>query len=257
MNTKPVEELSKHTRQQYTCARKSFEDAMHKKVEKATQQDIESWLHILRMRGCAGNTCRAYLAIVLRISGLRYTLPPKEKVTRHLSDDEIKKLLAASKGNYSWLASLLIAGPEVLAWKWGWLYDAKHALPMSAYFVIVAEAQRRKMDTFPFNYYGRPAHWVNPNAMNPAESIWNIAPHEINRRLKGIARTAGISDVNMNITTMRYAHESLLERHGHADKAAKALGIDPAKETQNPPAPKADPRLHGIGRRSNFSMKSA
>ena len=254
---KAPDQLSKRTKQQYACARKSFEDVLHKKVEKATQHDVETWLHALRMRGCKGNTCRAYLAIIRNITGLAQTLPPKEQVKRNLSDADIKQMLAVARKNYSWLASMLIAGPDVFNWQWSWLYDAKHYTPISMYTVVVAEAQRRGYETFPFQYYGHLVHWIVPNGFNPLDRIWNLEPHEINRRLKGIAKAAGLSEENMNMTTIRYAHERLLARYGHADKAAKAIGIEPTKEPQTQLTPKVDPRLHGVGRRSNLSIQTA
>jgi len=239
--------------------RKSFQSVIGKQPENATMQDIDLWQRSLLTSGLKLNTCRTYLYTIKKLAEpvLNGTQLPKCDVVskRILSEEEIKHMLSVvTVKDYSWLASMLLTGPEIITWKWGWLYDAKHILPIEVYSIIVAEATRRGYSTFPFQYWAFEAHWVTN--YNPADLIWDISQHEINRRLKGVAVKAGIGSLNMNVTTIKYAHQQLISRYANADKVSKALGIGPAKPEYKPAIARLDTRLHGIGRRSPL-IKSA
>lgn len=238
------------------CARSSFEKTIGKQVMHATEADLVLWLHSLRAEGYAINTCRTYLSLVRQMTHLKNEAPlPKREQTekRTLSDDEIKNLLsAAGEKDYAWVAAMLLCGPDVLAWRFQDLYTYIRIVPMALYDLVVADAERRGFSLTPIPYRGRlDAHWIN--GWHEGELIWTLDFHKANRQLKRAAGKAGIGTRNMNVTTMRYTHERLMKRYHNADRAAKALGIEP---TQPKPARKASPQLHGMGRRS-FSIKTA
>ncbi len=237
-------------------AKESFEAIMEMKLQDAQPRHIESWMSALRERGLAIATCRTYLSHIrqeLRERAAKVKAPAREiKSRREITLTEIKTMLSVVKPvNREWFACLLLAGPEVLDYEWGWLYDAKHVVPFAAYKLIVEVAKRRGYNTFQMNYYGHEdAHWVG--GFNPRENIFQMDSHEVNRRLKSIARSAGMGTSDINVTTLKHAHIRLIEKYQDADKAAKALGIDTEKKPAEKPERK-NWQLHGIGRRSSAS----
>lgn len=250
--TIPKEEKEKKLSE---SAIKSFESASGKKVYNATSQDLELWLKHLRHEGIAVNICRTYLSLV---RGLVQADAPKREQTvkRILSVEEIKFLLGtASAKDYTWLAVSLIAGIEALGWTWGTIYDGNFIIPMEAYLLLVAEAKAHGRGTFPLPYRGEEnSEWVEGYERNAR--IWDMAQHEINRRLKALAKRAGIGTANMNITTLRYTHRQLAETYPTPEKTVKALGIRLTAPAPKP-AQRKEPRLYGIGRRSPAFIERA
>jgi hypothetical protein len=238
------------------AAIKSFESATGKKVYHATSQDLEAWMHLLRANGVATNTCRTYLSLVKQLVAAEAEAPKREPtVKRILTVEEIKFLLhVATAKDYTWLAVCLIAGPEALDWKWDTLYNANFIIPLEAYLLIVDEAKARGYKTFDFPFRGvENAHWVEGYERNAR--IWEMTQHETNRRLKALARRAGIGAANMNITTLRYTQRQLAETYPTPEKTLKALGVEPGKPEPKPK--RKEPRLYGIGRRSPAFIERA
>lgn len=170
----------------------SFERATGKKIADATSQDMEAWMHKLRADGMAINSCRAYLSVIKNMAAelAAAELPRRAQTAkRTLSAEEARHLLAvATEKDYAWLAVCLLAGVEALNWTWGNLYDPTRIIPMEAYLVVVDEARRRGYQTFPFAYHNNPnAHWVAHYERD--ELVCGLTQHEINRRLKSLART--------------------------------------------------------------------
>jgi hypothetical protein len=235
-----------------TLARKSFERATGKTICDATTQDVEAWMHKLRKDGLSTNTCRTYLSLVKQMISVEAQSPKRMPTAKRiLTEDEIKHLLGiAPEKDYAWLAVALLSGPEAIeSWTWGRLYDPQSIVAIESYLVIVEEAKRRGYRTYPLPYRGQlNAHWIGDYQCDGL--IWDMSQHEINRRLKGIARKAGIGADNMNITTLRYTYQQLATRYFDTKQTAKALGIRFGTEPIESQKPKRDSRLYSIGRRS-------
>lgn len=244
-----VKEYTAATLKAIKQARSNFERSTGKTIANATSQDIEAWMMRLRDMGMAVNTCRTYLSLVKKLVDIEAQAPKRAPtVKRVLSEEEALRLLSVSpEKDRSWLAVSLLVGPECMGWTWGRLYEAESIIALDAYFVIVEEAQRRGMATFENPYRGNlQAHWVGGYDRN--ELIWDVPQHEINRRLKGMARRAGIGAAHINSTALRYTHQALVRRYGNAAKISKALGVQVVPGIAKPV--RKDSRLYGIGRRS-------
>lgn len=230
-----------------TCAINSFERTTGIKLKNATLRDIEEWNRALRENGMKDNTIASYRSMVSRLI-IAQLQPRKTGVPCPLSEKQIKSMLGvAPETDRAWLAVALLAGPAATRWTWGNLYEGERAVPLSAYRILIDEALRRKMKTFPCPYRGDDdARWVNSRR----EPIWNLTQQQITSRLKNIARKAGIG-ISMNLATLGNIHQQLMERHETADKIAKALGIDPAKVAPKP-KPKHSIGLIGSGRSPAF-----
>jgi hypothetical protein len=253
----PIVQYKSSTLKLIELARKSFERATGKTIDSATAQDVEAWMHKMRHDGLSTNTCRTYLSLVKQLIAVEAQSPKRAPtVKRILNDDEIKHLLGiAPEKDYAWLAVALLSGPEAVGWTWGRLYCPESIVPMETYLVIVEEARRRGYPTWPSPYRGRnDVHWIGN--YQPEGNIWSMSQHEINRRLKSIARKAGIGSENMNITTLRYTHEKLLARYFDTKKISKALEIRLGAESTEQ-KPKRDSRLYSIGRRSPAFIERA
>ena len=240
-----------------SLARKSFERATGKTICDATTQDLEAWMHKMRKDGLSINTCRTYLSLVKQMISVEAQSPKRMPTAKRiLTEDEIKLLLGiAPAKDYAWLAVALLSGPEAIeSWTWGRLYDPQSIIAIESYLVCVEEGRRRGYKTAPIPYRGlMNAHWVVD--YNDC-LIWTMSQHEINRRLKGIARKAGIGADNMNITTLRYTYQQLATRYFDTKQTAKALGIRLGAETTEQ-KPKRDARLYSIGRRSPAFIERA
>lgn len=240
-------------------ARKSFETITGKSVTNATVKDIEQWLNTLRNMGRSVNTCRTYLSFVKQLSDKEADMPARENTQRReLSDAEIKTLYALSPSyNRSLAIALILCGSEVLTWTWRMLTDLDLEISIPAKLFLVAEAGRRGKETNSLLSITQAAHWVNGN--DPDEFIFPHDNHEVNRRLKSTARKAGIQDEGMNITAIKYTRRRLFSQYRNMEAAANSLGIEPGLHAVRRHVKKADPRLHGIGRRSNVLsvMKTA
>lgn len=240
----PIENKS-NTRKTIDVARKSFEGITGRKVRSATIADIEMWMNSLREMGRSASTCRTYLSLVKQLAGLQVAMPKRGKVeSRTFTKDEAEKMLSAAKpNNYALVAGLFLCGPDVLTFTWFDVADLLSSLTLEAKMVLINEAKRRGHDTRALLPSGGLFHFVNGPDMG--EIIFPQSAHEINRRLKSIARKAGIGDVNVNITAMKNTWKS-------GGKIA-SLSAVASKEVVSK---RKDTRLHGIGRRSVF-MPSA
>lgn len=233
------------TRKTIETARKSFEGIIGKKVKSATVTDVEQWMNTLREMGRSISTCRTYLSLVKQLAGLQVEMPKRGKVeSRTFTKDEAEKLLSASKpNNYALVAGLLLCGPDVLTFTWFDAADLLSSITLDAKMVLINEAKRRGHDTRALLPSGGLFHFVNGPDME--EIIFPQSAHEINRRLKSIARKAGIGDVNVNITAMKNTWKSGVKIESLSTVVSTEVVIK-----------RKDTRLHGIGRRSAF-MPSA
>jgi len=209
---------------------RSFESATGKKPQNATAQDLNAWAAHLSHSGVPIATCRKYHTLILRLAAAKREPTAK----RILSVDEIKFMKhVATQEDYAWLVVCLLAGTECLAWTWGTLYNPNVIIPMNAYLLIVDEAQRRGMGTFEYPYRGKEdALWLvdyNPNAR-----IWDLPKHEITRRLKNIAKRAGIAAANMSLATLDDTHKYFAETNGSAEKTAKMIGVRNGSKSNKP-----------------------
>jgi len=240
------------TRKNIKNARRSFESITGKKVKGATVADIEQWLHSLRSMGRAVSTCRTYLSFVNGLAGLKVGLPQRTQPqqSRILSDVEIKSMLSIVKPDfYALLASLLLNSPSVLDWKWGMLADLTLDTSIAARILLINEASRRGYVANALLSIWTTVHWINGVELD--EAIFPQSPHDINRRLKSLARKAGIGEKNINLTAFKNTHKRLLAEYKDAERIAKVLGIVvTAHQNAVLPAKRSDYRLNGIGRRT-------
>ena len=254
----PIVNYKSSTLKSIELARKSFERSTGKTICNATSQDIEAWMHKIRRDGLSINTCRTYLSLVKQMISVEAQSPKREPTAKRiLSEDEIKYLLGiAPEKDYAWLAVALLSGPEAVeSWTWSKLYDPQSIVAIESYLVCVEEGKRRGYRTAPIPYRGLiNAHWVID--YNDC-LIWTMSQHEINRRLKGMARKAGIGTENMNITTLRYTYQRLAARYFDTKQTAKALGIRLGAEPAESQKPKRNPHLISIGRRSSAYIERA
>lgn len=258
-----------HTNKVIENARKSFESVTGKKAKNATTADIEIWLNSLRSMGRKATTCMTYLTYVKRIANITHVdaqgIARVESPKRVLSDAEIKQMLGVVSGfPYALLASMLLHGTSVLSLRWRDLTDPTLDISVAAKMILINEASRRGKDITPLLSFGRAYHWVNE--IDREEIIFPVSTHRINRKLKAVAKRAGINWQRVNISAIKNTSRRLVAEYKTADRITQALGIKiaalpnvvlPGKH--NAPrtvSQKSDPRLHGIGRRSQF-MKSA
>jgi len=214
----------------------SFERVTGKQIQRATLRDLEPWMHTLRENGLSATTCQSYLSAVRRLIAIRDQPTPRKRPTvTFLSEKQIKSILnAAPVADFSWLAVALLAGPEATRWTFCNLYEGERDVPFAAYRVIVAEAERRGMSTFPCPYRGHEnAMWI---ICLRDEPIWNLSQQQIISRLKNMARKAGIG-IPMNIAALKTLHGQLLARYETAEKLAGALGLEPRKEQERAARP--------------------
>lgn len=255
--SKPIENRLS-TRKNMENARKSFESITGKKVKGATLADIEQWLNSLREMGRATSTCRTYLSFVNQLAGMKAEMPKRTKTqNRTLRDAEIKSMLAVVVGPdfHALLASLMLCGTDVQYWTWGMIADLTLDTPIAARILLMNEAQRRGYVANAFLAVWTKAHWIN--GVNLNETIFPQTSHDINRRLKSIARKAGIGEKNVHLTTLKNTHKRLLIEYKDAERIAKALGIVvKASIPVSLPAKRTETRLNGIGRRTPL-MKTA
>lgn len=234
---------------------KSLERATGKTIQTATSKDVEAWMHKISADGLAINTRRTYLSLVKQMIDVAAKSPKREPtVQRILSEADIKQLLGrAPEKDYAWLAVALLSGPEAISWTWGRLYDPQSIVSIESYLVIMDEARRRGYRLVPLPYRGHDAHWVSD--YRPDSVIWDMSQHEINRRLKVLARKAGIGTVAMNVTTLRYTYQQLASKYFDTKQIVKALGIRLGESAEQ--KPKRDPHLYSIGRRSTSYIERA
>jgi len=229
----------------------SFESATGMKARNATEQDLAAWGKHMRHHGISIPACRRYEELVRAAAD-----PKRAPAKRTLSVDEIKFMLhVAAKEDHTWLAVSLLAGTECLAWTWSTLYNPNLIVPMEAYLLIVEEAIRRGYKTFDHPYRGKEnAKWVDVHERDAR--IWQMPQAEINRRLKDLAKRAGIGMKNMDIATLHCTRQQLANKHGSAEKTAKVLGIrihlDPS-----PPKSKVPPHKFLFNQPSQTYIESA
>lgn len=261
-----------NTRKLIVTACNSFESVTGKKAKNATVADIEQWLGVLRGKGRSAGTCRTYLWFVKQKAGLDVDMPKRGQVeSRTLSNDEVKAMLSAAAPNqYALLAALVLCGSDALSLTWMDAADLTAEISTDAKLLLINEAGRLGLDVRALLPSGGLFHFVNGPVLG--ELIFPQTQHEINRRLKSIARKAGIGEKNVNITAMKNTYRRLLSEVRDVEKFAAVLGVKVS--TLNPlslrtaTSPQTaernfgresearDQRLHGMLRRSD-SMKSA
>lgn len=214
----------------------SFERTTGKPLKAATLRDLEPWMNTLRENGLSAHTCQSYLWAAKKLITVRDQATPRKRPTvTFLSEKQIESILtAAPVADYAWLAVALLAGPEATRWTFGNLYEGERDVPFAAYRVIVAEAERRGMSTFPCPYRSHEdALWIVSIRDQP---IWNLSQQQITSRLKNIARKAGIG-IPMNRAALETLHGQLMARYETADEIARALGLDTRKEQERAARP--------------------
>lgn len=231
------------------AARKSFESTVGKPAQRATAEDVEKWLGILRSLGRATATCRTYMLLVSKTAGLKVTLPRRDQVSkRELSDADLRMMLkTAGVQQYALISGLILAGDASLAWTWGDVINMTSDVPIPARIALINEAKRRGYSTTPFMQAARNAHTVG--GPNRNEIAMPLARHEINRKLKSVAKKSGIETQGVNVSALKRAHARLALEHGDVQQIARSLGIT-RYMTDAASKPERDTRLHGIGRRS-------
>jgi hypothetical protein len=228
--------------------------------------DVEIWLNDLRTIGRSENTCRTYMSVIKQDAGIEIELPKRTKhEKRELTNADLKAMLTVTpESQYALVASLILCGPAVLDWTWRMVAELDPDLPYEARLVLISEASRRGNDVAALISGHTQAHFVNGVDLDAI--IFPLDQHGINRRLKAIASIAGIGDNDINVTTIRGAHARLEREYKDIDRAAVALEIDfrtnlfPYGRTTRrliKPSQKAEPRLHGMGRRGSSVMKIA
>lgn len=266
------------TRRLIVTACNSFESVTGKKAKNATVADIEQWLGILRGLGRSAGTCRTYLWFVKQKAGLEMDLPKRGQVeSRTLSNDEVKAMLSVANPNqYALLAALALCGADALSLTWKDAADLTAEISTDAKLLLIGEAGRRGLDTRALLPSGGLFHFVNGPDLD--ELIFPHSQHEVNRRLKSVARKAGIGEKNVNITAMKNTYRRLLAEVRDVERFAAVLGVKVAAlsaaplltplslSTATSPQIKdrdlkveikaRDGRLHGMLRRS-ASMKTA
>ncbi len=230
------------------AARRSFESTIGKPAHRAQLEDVEKWLGILRSLGRATSTCRTYMLLVSKTAGLKVTLPRRDQVSRReLSDADLRLMLkTASIQQYALIAGLILAGDAALTWTWGDVTSMTSGVPIPARIALINEAKRRGYSIAAFT---SPAavHFVG--GPNKNEIAMPLTRHEVNRKLKSIAKKSGIETQGMNVSALKRAHARLALEHGDVQMIARALGIT-RYMTDAATKPERDTRLHGIGRRS-------
>ncbi len=231
------------------AARKSFESTIGKPAHRAQLEDVEKWLGILRSLGRATATCRTYMLLVSKTAGLKVTLPRRDRTSkRALSNEDLRLMLKTSSvQQYALIAGLILAGEDSLGWTWGDVMSMTSGVPIPARIALINEAKRRGFSIAPFMSASGKAHILG--GPNRNEIAMPLARHEVNRKLKSIAKKAGIDTQGVNVSALKRAHARLALEHGDVQQIARALGIT-RYMTDAASKPERDTRLHGIGRRS-------
>lgn len=213
------------TRRLIVTACNSFESVTGKKAKNATVADIEQWLGVLRGKGRSAGTCRTYLWFVKQKAGLDMDMPKRGQVeSRTLSNEEVKAMLSAAAPNqYALLAALVLCGADALSLTWADAADLMAEISTDAKLLLINEAGRRGYDTRSLLPSSWRFHFVS--SPNMGELIFPHSQHEVNRRLKSVARKAGIGEKNVNITAMKNTYRRLLFEVRDVEKFAAVLGV--------------------------------
>ncbi len=188
-----------------------------------------------------------------------------------LTLEETKKLLTAirlsgpkAKNDFALIISLLFCGRKARTWIWGAVLRTVMDLPADVYNALREMKILKHLDiTLSQRDYEK--HWGSGlwghAVFRASRKSTPFTTTEVSRRIKRYAKRAGIKST-VNLRTIINTHHILRKQFGSADLAspliiegqsypAKRLPIHATAERSR------DPRLHGIGRRSDTRTHSA
>lgn len=203
------------------------------------------------------------------------------KNRRTLTLEQCRALLALTllspKGrgreiDHALVMGLLLVGSEIRTWTWEVFEEKLTSLPSGVYeaFKVLAKQQKVKLFAIKNEWFTK-AHWIGGRgvvkkfiftltptlARSARESAWTT--QEVSRRLHRFGRMAGIVDCNLRLLVN--THHLLIDLYGDAEAASEQLSVgtvggnlSPASSLKGQGRLKAEPRLHGMFRRSSFVL---
>lgn len=188
-----------------------------------------------------------------------------------LTLEETKKLLTAirlsgpkAKNDFALIISLLFCGRKARIWTWGATLRTVVDLPADVYNALREMEILKRLDiTLSQRDYEK--HWGSGlwgNAVFCASrKSTPFTTTEVSRRIKRYAKRAGIKS-SINLRAIINTHHILRKQFGSADLASPLVIEGHAYPAKRFPIHEAaersrDPRLHGIGRRSDIRKPSS
>ncbi len=264
--------FASNTRRVYRQAIRDFETVTGIEIGKAKQSHYDLWVTNMKLRKLSVATIRQRISAVSRTNpGLVVTLPKREFTERTCMDANqlaifLSMIPISLSGHFDFaLISIFIAyGPrnfEILSLRRDQIIEKSNgtylirlsnkniSLPDSFQLLIkmlIKKQESANQDSYIFTATSN--RWRNLPTTNSVKNNRPISSAEFNRRLKKYARLARLNEKIFSVRTLRYTLEFLGQE--------RVIEIIESLLRKRFPQPvlwgslSHDPRLHGIGRRS-------